>query len=269
VRHWRTTGGIAAAVLIVSTVAVATTVMGARVEQPVGLLPDIVEEVPHHLQIQNTQQGEFLRFSTTHVNIGKGPLQIRGGDQVAPCVIEGVSYVQCTHAVQEILDANGKVVSTQAAGVALFHPEHNHWHQDAVAAFTIVDENGDTEATGTKVTFCLVDVKHYGDTGTFKKDYPRTYFECNGDLQGIAPGWGDQYHHSTPGQELEITGFAAGTYLLEHDADPENRWLESNERNNHTWVRFELERNGANASVTVLATSDCIPDITCGFGGNP
>lgn len=269
-KHWQTTGGFAAAaILIVAAVAVATNGTGAEAEPTAGLLPDIVEEVPHHLQIQNTQQGEFLRFSTTHINIGAGPLQIRGGGQVAPCVLEGVAYEQCTHAIQEILDAEGNVVDTQEAGVALFHPEHNHWHQDAVAEFTILDAAGVSQATGTKVTFCLVDVKHYGDTGTFKKDFPRTYFECNGDLQGIAPGWGDQYHHSTPGQELEVTGLEPGIYTLEHEADPDNHWHESDDSNNHTWVRFRLDRKGANASVTVLDTSDCIPDITCGFGGNP
>lgn len=268
-KHWKTTSGIAAAaILALATVAASTNSAGAGTASAVGLLPDIVEEVPHHLQIQNTQQREFLRFSTTHINIGAGPLQIRGGGEVAPCVIEGVSYSQCTHAVQEMLDANGNVVSSRPAGVALFHPEHNHWHQEAVAEFTIRTLNGATTAIGTKVTFCLIDVKHYGDTGAFKKDYPRTYFECNGNLQGIAPGWGDQYHHSTPGQELDITGLAAGTYYLWHDADPENRWLESNETNNTTWVKFKLERKGANASVTVLATSPCIPDLTCGFGGN-
>ena len=269
-RRWQMTSGVAAAaILTVAAVAIATNSTGAGAEPAAGLLPDIVEEVPHHLQIQNTQQGEFLRFSTTHVNVGEGRLQIRGGDQVAPCVIEGVSYDQCTHAVQEIVDAKGQVVSSRPAGVALFHPEHNHWHQDAVAEFAIVTDDGVTEATGTKVTFCLVDVKHYGSTGTFKKAYPRTYFECNGALQGIAPGWGDQYHHSTPGQELDVTGFAPGIYTLWHEADPENRWLESDEMNNTTWVRFRLVRKGANASVTVLATSDCIPDITCGYGGNP
>lgn len=268
-RHWRMTGGIAAAaILIVATVAVATNGTGAQARPSGGLRPDIVEEVPHHLQIQNTQQGEFLRFSTTHINIGKGPLQIRGGDQVASCVIDGVSYAECTHAEQEILDAAGNVVSRSPAGVAVFHPEHNHWHQGAVAEFAIINEDGVTKATGTKVTFCLVDIKHYGDDGTFKKVFPRTYFECNGDLQGIAPGWGDQYHQSTPGQELEITGLAPGIYFLWHDADPENRWVESNDSNNSTWVRFRLTRDGANASVTVLDTAPCIPDITCGYGGN-
>ncbi|HZB41963.1 MAG TPA: hypothetical protein VE487_13415, partial [Ilumatobacter sp.] len=63
--RWQKTGGIAAAtILTVATVAVATNGVGARAEPATGRLPDIVEEVPHHLQIQNTQQGEFLRFST-------------------------------------------------------------------------------------------------------------------------------------------------------------------------------------------------------------
>ena len=43
------------------------------------VLPDVIEEVPQHLQIQNTQQGEWLRFTTTHINVGAGNLQIRGG----------------------------------------------------------------------------------------------------------------------------------------------------------------------------------------------
>src|SRR6478735_7009955 len=122
-----------------------------------ALYPDIIEQISH-LQIQNEHRREMLRFSTTHINIGAGPLQIRGGGQIAPCVLEGVEYEQCTHAVQEILDAEGNVVDTQEAGVALFHPEHNHWHQDAVAEFTILDAAGVSQATGTKVTFGLVDV---------------------------------------------------------------------------------------------------------------
>jgi len=42
----------------------------------------VVEEIPSHLQIQNDHQREWLRFSTTHINLGPGPLQIRGGGQM-------------------------------------------------------------------------------------------------------------------------------------------------------------------------------------------
>ena len=90
--------------------------------QGVPLYPDIVEQIAH-LQIQNEHQREMLRFSTTHINIGDGPLQIRGGGQVAPCVIDGTAYAQCTYATQEVLDAAGNIVHSQPAGVAFFHPQ--------------------------------------------------------------------------------------------------------------------------------------------------
>ncbi|HZX56830.1 MAG TPA: hypothetical protein VFE86_19235, partial [Ilumatobacteraceae bacterium] len=79
---------IVAGVVLVSVVLPggAATTAGAS---GVGVLPDVIEEVPQHLQIQNTQQREFLRFTTTHINIGAGNLQIRGGGQIAPCVIDG------------------------------------------------------------------------------------------------------------------------------------------------------------------------------------
>lgn len=267
------------AFVAVTAVAAATAVLlgmprGAAADGPgatgVGLLPDVVEEVPSHLQVQNTQQREWLRFTTVHINIGVGNLQVRGGGQVEPCEIDGESYPQCTVATQEILDAQGDVVQTRPAGVAVFHPEHNHWHQSAVAEFAVrstLDEPSLVD--GAKITFCFVDVEFTGATGSLKKEQPRTYWECNGDLQGLASGWADSYHQSTPLQELDITGLPAGTYYLTHLADPDDHWLESNEDNNFTWVRFRLSRKGANPEVTVLDSSPCVPQVICGFGGNP
>jgi hypothetical protein len=130
-------------------------------------------------------------------------------------------------------------------------------------------------ALGVKITFCFVDVDFTGITGTEKKELPRTYFECNGDFQGLAAGWGDEYHQSTPLQELEVTGFPEGDYYLTHEADPDNHWLEGpsatspGEGDNFTWVKFHLDRStGANPSITVLGHSDCI-GVQCGYGGNP
>ena len=124
-----------------------------------------------------------------------------------------------------------------------------------------------------KITFCFVDVEFagFGDkaTGSDKKGKPRTYFQCNGDLQGLASGWADSYHQSTPLQELDVTGLPTGVYYLTHLADPDNHWRESNEANNFTWVKFRLSRTGANAEVAVLGHSPCEPSVICGFGGNP
>lgn len=244
----------------------------ARAEVPPdgARLPDVIEEIPSHLQIQNDHQREWLRFTTVHLNIGEGNLQIRGGGQVASCEIDGISYDQCTHATQEILNADGDVVASRPAGVALFHPEHNHWHQSAVATFELRETlAGPALSGGVKITFCFVDVEFIGGTGAAKKDHPRTYFECNGDLQGLASQWGDSYHQSTPLQELEITGIPDGDYYLTHEADPDDHWLESDETNNFSWVRLRITRKGANPKVMVLDHSECEVPAQCGSRGNP
>lgn len=230
------------------------------------LYPDIVEQISH-LQVQNEHKREKLRFSTTHINIGDGPLQVRGGGQVAPCVIEGTVYAQCTIATQEVLDGAGNIVVTHPAGVAFFHPQHNHWHQSAVALFEIRVGalSGPLWAAGTKTTFCLVD---NDQTVLVKKGSSRAYFDCNAALQGISVGWSDDYHQSTEGQELDITGAPEGVYYLVHYADPENHWLETDEFNNTAWVKFALTRKGANAKVVVLEQSACSL-ATCGSRSNP
>lgn len=239
---------------------------GTSVHAGPARYPDIVEQISH-LQIQNEHQREKLRFSTTHINIGDGPLQVRGGGQIAPCVIDGVAYAQCTVATQEVLDADGNIVRTHPAGTAIFHPEHNHWHQSAVALFEVRlgSASGPAWASGTKITFCLVD---NDQTVLVKKGSSRAYFECNAALQGISVGWGDDYHQSTEGQELDITGAPAGIYYLVHVADPENHWLESDEYNNFAWVRFALTRQSANPKITILEQSTCTR-VTCGSRSNP
>ena len=173
------------------------------------LYPNVVEEIPSRLQIQNDHQREWLGFGTTHINLGPGRLQIRGGGQIAPWTIDGVDYDQCTVPTQELLDAEGNVVLTHPAGVSFFHPQHNHWHQSGVAEFAVRTGGplGTVVSSGVKITFCLVDVKFIGLTGREKKAMPGFFSACNADLQGLAVGWGDEYHQSTPLQELEVTGF--------------------------------------------------------------
>ena len=215
-----------------------------------GLLPDIIDEIPKHLSVQNTRQREWLRFSTTHWNFGDGALQVRGGGQEEPCVIDGVSTI-CTAAMQEIFDASGQIVARHPAGIAIFHPEHNHWHQSEVAIFAI-RRALDGNPVGShvfKTTFCLIDLDF---SDLVHRHKTKVYWDCNADLQGISVGYGDPYHHSLEGQEIDITDLADGTYYLTFDADPSQHWLETNDSNNRSWTKFRLERKGANASITVL-----------------
>lgn len=236
-----------------------------------GLLPDIVEEVPNHLNMVNQQQREWLRFTSTHWNVAqsRGSLRIRGGGQIAPCTVDGVAYDQCTYAMQEIVNSAGEVVAENPAGVAVFHVEHNHWHQNNVADFLLRAGSltGPVVSQATKVTYCLID---WDWSRLVDERTKPEFWECGAEYQGISYGFGDSYHHATHGQELDITKVPSGTYYLTHDADPANHWLEERDDNNASWTKFALTRKGANPEVTILDTScdetstDPVEEIICG-----
>ncbi len=254
-----------------STAVALTGASCAELADSVGALcPDITEEAPRHLNIQRQQQKEWLRFTSTHWNEGLGPLQIRGGGQVQPCQVEENGNVIdsiCTFSTQEVLDEAGDIVYSQPAGVALFHPEHNHWHQDNVADFVLHAGSVDGPVLGraTKVTYCLIDYDSAGNSLTSEK----TYFECNAELQGISVGFGDEYHHSTHGQEIEITSVPPGIYYLTHAADPTNKWIELDDGNNSSWVKFRLrtDSKSGNHALDWLEDSPCT-GLACGNTSN-
>jgi hypothetical protein len=120
-------------------------------------------------------------------------------------------------AIQQILDADGNVVSERSAGQFEYHETHNHWHIGSVALFELrpaaadgtgrswqapfVNDRG--EAQSIKTTFCLIDWYRLEGNANTKI---RTYWDCIGGFQGISPGWVDQYHQSLEGQEIDITG---------------------------------------------------------------
>jgi Lysyl oxidase len=107
-----------------------------------------------------------------------------------------------------------------------------------------------------KTTFCLIDVIQLdGNSPTTE----RTYWDCFPDAhQGISAGWGDQYHQSTEGQELEITGATPGIYYLVSVANAEGTFLETTTANNSAWTSFRVTRDSkGNAKVAEAATSPC------------
>lgn len=274
-----TSYGLSVRLLGLLPLLVASSAMGQSAIPADALLPDIVEEPPRHLNVQRAQQEEWLRFTSTHWNGGFGPLQIRGSD-VRPCTIEenGVQLTtDCTYATQEVFNSSGQLVYTQPAGTAIFHVDHNHWHQDNVANFVLRSGSltGPIVGQATKITYCLIDYDH---SANLSNNSGKTYFECGADLQGISVGYGDEYHHSTHGQEIEITTVPAGTYYLTHDADPVNKWAETRDDNNFSWVKFTLTRDASSnqakieiveeSACTGLASNPLFADIACGNTSN-
>jgi hypothetical protein len=221
-----------------------------------GLYPDLRAANPHHFTVQNTQQREFLRFANMVANTGQGDLILRP---------EHDTVANITTGFQEIENAAGDVVDDTAVSEFVFHPAHNHWHLDAVALFEIrkaLDDGrggrwGDVAGGQTvKTTFCLIDViKLDGQSNT----PARRFWDCFPDeRQGISAGWGDQYHHSTPGQELEVTGLPPAVYYLVTRSNPDGVFIETTTANNTAWTSFRLTRDSkGNAKIAEVASAPC------------
>ncbi|HVL52991.1 MAG TPA: lysyl oxidase family protein [Vitreimonas sp.] len=244
--------------VFVVTVFTASGVAAARPSSG-GLLPDIRAVVPTHLQLVNAHQRDVLRFSNGVANTGAGDWRMR------PEYPSG-NLVQ--NAVQEILDANGNVVSEKVVSTFEYHPSHNHWHIGDVALFE-VRKGSPTGPVATpnlslKVTFCLIDWYKLDDNSPTKE---RTYWDCYNSYQGISPGWVDQYHQSTDGQQLDITDIPnANDYYLVSTSNHAKVFIESDYTNNTAWVKFRLyQSSNGNRKIEVLEGSPCDSPGMCGL----
>jgi hypothetical protein len=250
----------AVAVLPLLLLTTGTGLAGKPAPAPAGQYPDLRAAVPHHFTIQNQQQREFLRFSNMVANTGLGGLRLRPEHNAATGVTTGY---------QEIFDGAGNMVVNTPVSEFVYHPAHNHWHITAVALFEIRKalDDGTGGRWGAvqggqsiKTTFCLIDViKLEGNSNTTD----RTYWDCFPDeRQGISAGWGDQYHHATEGQQLELTGAPAAVYYLVTTSNPDGAFLETTQTNNTAWTSFRLTR-GSNPKITEIAHSACLGAL-CG-----
>ena len=232
-------------------------------------LPDLATVIPQQVQVvnPNSKEGkrELIRFSNGIANIGDGPWRMR-----PEFPLNDNSQPQL--AIQELLDSAGNLVCEKVVSQFQFHPEHNHWHINGVAEFSVhvskgggpagsgdiggVYVNDRGQAVSLKTTFCLIDwIKLGGNSNSSKAD-GRTYFDCFGDYQGISVGWVDEYHQSIEGQQLDVTGAPPGLYYLLSTANAEATFIETNYANNSAWVAFQLSRDSnGNPKITIIGDS--------------
>jgi hypothetical protein len=211
------------------------------------LLPNLVPLPASELSVVQANNRTLLRFAAVNTNVGNGPLELRAGG------IDGTGQ----QVFQRIYRSDGSF-RDRLAGTMTYHPEHNHFHFNNFALYTLtaVGSTGSGQ-TSEKTSFCVEDTNQI-DLGLPGAPRSGVYTTCNPDVQGLSVGWGDRYGPNLDGQSIDITGDPEGDYHLRiatdpgtpNSADVDGQLLETNESDNVSCVRLHI--NPATRFVQVL-----------------
>jgi Lysyl oxidase len=231
-------GAVAALVAAVASVAT-----GVATASAADRLPDLGMARLSDFRVEKTAAGRtLLRYTTIIVNVGQGRFELRGQRT-------STTQTQMTVSQRVYNDTGGSRLVSTAAVMVFGGDGHNHWHvRDLETSELIRLDNGSKVGTGAKRGFCFFDNTPY------RLSLPRApqspvYTGCGTSASlavtmGLSIGWGDIYPSTLPDQYLDITGLTAGRYRLRVTADAQNRFLETNNSNNATWVDLQLKGSG-------------------------
>jgi len=137
---------------------------------------------------------------------------------------------------------------------------HNHWHVEIGASYWLTRPGSSHVLRSySKVGYCFFDqvrlVRQPPGASTvpsYDKD------DCDGRRtlsleMGLSPGFADPYYWTLPDQRLLVSGLPDGVYRLWADADPNDWFRESDERNNRTWIDLRLRLSQRPPSARVVA----------------
>ena len=111
---------------------------------------------------------------------------------------------------------------------------HGHYHFNGFASYQLLNSNNQPVALGRKMSFCLEDIIRWDPKAPLRNKY-----FC--DDQGIQSGWADIYDAGLPGQWIDITGVAPGTYRLVITMNPDHLIPETDYSNNTASTQIVIE----------------------------
>jgi len=208
------------------------------------LLPNLRSLEASDIQVEATSEGRRLRFSASLANLGPGPMLVRPSGAV-DCPRRQRGTVQVVRA-----DGNGDgefqprrdpEALLLPAGCMLDHPAHDHWHFDAMAAYSLrLPQVSAPVVSRDKVSFCLRDnARVPGQPRVVRRSW---FGDCvrNGP-QGISPGWVDIYEADLDGQWLRLPdSINREVACLGLEADPLDLLAESVESDNAISVAIRV-----------------------------
>jgi len=225
----------------VSTIsAPVTSFASPPVRAPIALMPDLQMARFGDIRLEFVGAQRQLRFDTTVVNLGAGPLEAHGSRASASDPM-GVA--------QRIFDDEGGFADLSTTATMFFAGDgHAHWHVKDFETY-ILRRAGEPVRISQKSGYCFYDNVNYRPfTGppapvyqpenTCGVEQPQVLST----LSGLSVGWGDLYASTLPDQFIDVTGLRPGVYRLVGVTDRAQEFTESAEGNNKTWVRLEIKQ---------------------------
>jgi hypothetical protein len=236
---------------------------GAQPERE--LLPDLDQVAPRALSIVVQGDRELLVFLSAVENLGPGPLVVSA---------RRTDLEPEMSARQLVRRGDGKSTEYPLRLRVRFvvSETHRHWHVLDFERYELRTLAGEDVGNDRKTGFCLGDRFNADATTRIPGEPARAVWvhNCGKEqpdrtrlIQGISPGFGDDYIPRLEGQYVDVTGLDAGRYVLVHRANPGGDIHESDYGNNAASVLLELRRPaGKPPEAVILAT--CQKTAVCG-----
>src|SRR3954451_16145099 len=220
---------------------------GASTASAAAVLPDLDQSAPSGIITRHDGDKWVLAFDSTVVNVGSGNLRLLG---------HRPDTTVNSATTDQIIDQSGGGTTTVAnVGTMRYVNDvtHQHWHLLDFEHFWLTSTSG-TRRRDTKQGFCLWQLS-VNDCGLDEPNLLKI-------PMGMAPGGADQYKAAVAGNSVDITGLAAGDYVLAQRANATGLLRETTWNNNWSSarVRLQVDKSGKYA-VHVLAT--CPDSATC------
>lgn len=165
----------------------------------------------------------LLRFTSTWANNGSGALVV-GDPSDHP---EWFYFAPC----------HGHYHFKTYADYRLWTPsEFATWDayrnsNPGVSSDDALNATGLSPLTTRKGGFCVIDIRNEGGLVPL-------FQSCS--MQGVTPGWADEYSSGLSGQYVDVTGMPHGTYVLEEEANAHRLFQESNYDNNRGFMTVTI-----------------------------
>jgi len=219
-------------------------------------LPDLRMAKLTDFRIVFSNGRRLLRFSSTMVNLGRGPLEIRANraSRNSPWNIDQIIFTT----------GGTRRVDTSAA-MRYGGDGRGHWHISRVVDVDLWSSA--RHASGAKIGYCFFDTRRVNRSLPGSRPWPfyresmcarRTGLTSR---MGISVGWGDRYQSTLPFQWVDITGLPAGAYVIRAMVDARNRFVETSNQNNCVYTRLRFNATGT--ALTILGNGTvCVNDWT-------